>query len=64
MGPSINNLNTLLRMPFGCGEQNMLLFVPNIVVTEYLKVRLLYLNYARVIQTDCQFTFLEYGSVN
>ncbi|EFX86067.1 hypothetical protein DAPPUDRAFT_313404 [Daphnia pulex] len=37
MGPSINNLNTLLRMPFGCGEQNMLLFVPNIVVTEYLK---------------------------
>lgn len=37
MGPSINNLNTLLRMPFGCGEQNMLLFVPNIVVTEYLR---------------------------
>lgn len=37
MGPSINNLNSLLRMPFGCGEQNMLLFVPNIVVTEYLK---------------------------
>lgn len=37
MGPSVNNLDTLLRMPFGCGEQNMLLFVPNIVVTEYLK---------------------------
>lgn len=37
MGPSINNLDSLLRMPFGCGEQNMLLFVPNIVVTEYLK---------------------------
>ena len=39
MGPSINNLDSLLRMPFGCGEQNMLLFVPNIVVTEYLRVR-------------------------
>ena len=38
MGPSINNLDSLLRMPFGCGEQNMLLFVPNIVVTEYLRV--------------------------
>jgi len=36
MGPSINNLHALIRMPFGCGEQNMLLFVPNIVAIEYL----------------------------
>ena len=39
MGPSINNLHSLIRMPFGCGEQNMLLFVPNIVAIEYLSVR-------------------------
>jgi hypothetical protein len=24
-------------MPFGCGEQNMTLFAPNVYVTEYLK---------------------------
>lgn len=37
MGTSVNNLDSLLRMPFGCGEQNMLNFVPNIVVTKYLQ---------------------------
>lgn len=37
LGPSVNNLDQLLQMPFGCGEQNMLNFVPNIVVTEYLQ---------------------------
>lgn len=38
LGPSIPNLANLIRMPFGCGEQNMLNFVPNIVVLNYLKV--------------------------
>ncbi|XP_011135984.1 CD109 antigen isoform X2 [Harpegnathos saltator] len=37
LGPSITNLANLIRMPFGCGEQNMLNFVPNIVVLNYLK---------------------------
>ncbi|XP_067120977.1 CD109 antigen [Centruroides vittatus] len=37
LGPSVNNLDQLLQMPFGCGEQNMLNFVPNIVITEYLQ---------------------------
>ncbi|PSN57619.1 hypothetical protein C0J52_00529 [Blattella germanica] len=37
LGPSIPNLDRLIKMPFGCGEQNMLNFVPNIVVIEYLK---------------------------
>lgn len=39
LGPSLPNLDKLIRMPFGCGEQNMLNFVPNIVIIEYLKVR-------------------------
>ncbi|MHB1417364.1 MAG: alpha-2-macroglobulin family protein, partial [Chloroflexota bacterium] len=30
-------LEGLLRMPFGCGEQNMILFAPNVFVTNYLK---------------------------
>ncbi|KYN03797.1 hypothetical protein ALC62_05309 [Cyphomyrmex costatus] len=37
LGPSIQNLANLIKMPFGCGEQNMLNFVPNIVVLNYLK---------------------------
>ncbi|RWS11259.1 CD109 antigen-like protein [Dinothrombium tinctorium] len=36
LGPAINNLDDLLRMPYGCGEQNMINFVPNIVVANYL----------------------------
>jgi len=37
LGTSLNNLDDLLRMPYGCGEQNMLNFVPNIVVLKYLE---------------------------
>ncbi|XP_011502894.1 PREDICTED: CD109 antigen-like [Ceratosolen solmsi marchali] len=36
LGPSIPNLAKLIKMPFGCGEQNMLNFVPNIVILDYL----------------------------
>ncbi|XP_027843967.2 CD109 antigen-like isoform X1 [Aphis gossypii] len=37
LGPSTMNLASLIQMPFGCGEQNMLNFVPNIVILDYLK---------------------------
>uniref|UniRef100_A0A914W004 Uncharacterized protein n=1 Tax=Plectus sambesii TaxID=2011161 RepID=A0A914W004_9BILA len=37
MGPVLSNIESLVRMPYGCGEQNMLNFVPNIVVMRYLK---------------------------
>lgn len=37
LGGTIKNLEKLIRMPFGCGEQNMLNFVPNIVILNYLK---------------------------
>lgn len=36
LGPTVNNLDDLLKMPYGCGEQNMINFVPNIVVLDYL----------------------------
>ncbi|XP_060581970.1 CD109 antigen-like, partial [Ruditapes philippinarum] len=32
MGPSINGLDKLLKLPTGCGEQNMLKFAPNIYI--------------------------------
>lgn len=43
MGPSILNLANLIRMPSGCGEQNMLNFVPNIMILNYLKVSTQYI---------------------
>lgn len=36
MGTATQNLHQLLQMPFGCGEQNMVLFAPNIYVLDYL----------------------------
>lgn len=36
MGPALNNLDGLVRMPTGCGEQNMVGFTPNIYVLKYL----------------------------
>uniref|UniRef100_A0A673C2A4 Alpha-2-macroglobulin domain-containing protein n=1 Tax=Sphaeramia orbicularis TaxID=375764 RepID=A0A673C2A4_9TELE len=37
MGRAMKNLNKLLAMPYGCGEQNMVLFAPNIFILNYLK---------------------------
>ena len=36
MGPSLSGLEKLLRLPTGCGEQNMIGFTPNIYVLQYL----------------------------
>ena len=37
MGPTLKNLNNLLSLPFGCGEQNLANFAPNVYVLKYLK---------------------------
>ncbi|KAK3607703.1 hypothetical protein CHS0354_016727 [Potamilus streckersoni] len=37
MGPTINGLENLLQMSYGCGEQNMINFAPNVFVSNYLK---------------------------
>ncbi|KAL3865691.1 hypothetical protein ACJMK2_043055 [Sinanodonta woodiana] len=36
MGPTLSNLKDLLKMPYGCGEQNMASWSPNIYVLQYL----------------------------
>jgi alpha-2-macroglobulin len=36
MGPALGGLDSLLRLPSGCGEQNMLKFAPNIYILRYL----------------------------
>lgn len=37
MGPTLNNLHNLIRLPFGCGEQNMIHFAPNVYIMRYLQ---------------------------
>lgn len=37
LGGAIQNLQNLIRLPTGCGEQNLLKFVPNVVILDYLK---------------------------
>ena len=34
---TIDGLEGLLQMPFGCGEQNMIVFAPDVFVTKYLQ---------------------------
>ena len=36
MGPTISGLESLLRLPTGCGEQNMLNFAPAVYIAHYL----------------------------
>ncbi|XP_053144598.1 alpha-2-macroglobulin-like isoform X6 [Hemicordylus capensis] len=36
LGTALQNLHQLLQLPHGCGEQNMVLFAPNIYVLDYL----------------------------
>ncbi len=37
LAQTIKGLEGLLQMPFGCGEQNMILFAPNVFVADYLR---------------------------
>ena len=37
MGPALSNIESLLRMPYGCAEQTMVSFAPNIFVMKYLE---------------------------
>ncbi|XP_055348331.1 CD109 antigen-like [Paramacrobiotus metropolitanus] len=37
LGAAMNNLHKLIRLPTGCGEQNMATTTPNLVVAKYLK---------------------------
>ncbi|KAM9388176.1 ovostatin-like [Phaethornis superciliosus] len=36
LGTALKNMESLLNMPYGCGEQNMALFTPNIYALDYL----------------------------
>jgi CD109 antigen len=34
---TLKGLDSLIQMPFGCGEQNMIIFAPDVFITKYLK---------------------------
>lgn len=51
LGPTIKNLDKLVRKPYGCGEQNMVNFVPNILVLRYLTVSIDFFTYP--LYNDC-----------
>ena len=36
MGPTLKGYDKIVRLPTGCGEQNMVNFAPNIYVMKYL----------------------------
>jgi CD109 antigen len=37
LAQTIDGLEGLIQMPFGCGEQNMIVFAPDVFITKYLK---------------------------
>jgi hypothetical protein len=37
-GPSMDHLDQLIKIPYGCGEQNMVRFAPAVFAAKYLKV--------------------------
>lgn len=41
IGSTIKSLDKLIQLPHGCGEQNMITFIPNVLILKYLEVSLL-----------------------
>lgn len=37
LGPTMVNLEHLIRLPTGCGEQNLVRFIPNLIILNYLR---------------------------
>ncbi|KAM4771055.1 CD109 antigen-like [Rhinophrynus dorsalis] len=57
LGPSIDGLESLIQMPYGCGEQNMINFAPNIYILNYLIAT----NQATVTIITTATSFMEVG---
>lgn len=57
--PTLENLNNLVRLPTGCGEQNMVNFAPNILVLDYLKAARLFGKQTKLVKQAKH--FIEVG---
>lgn len=38
LGPAMIHLDNLMRLPAGCGEQNLVHFMPDLIILQYLRV--------------------------
>lgn len=54
LAPILSNIRNLIRMPSGCGEQNLINFVPNIVI-------LIYLQNSNSLTTDLRNQLISYS---
>ena len=46
MAPTMNNLEKLVKQPYGCGEQNMISMVPN--VSLYAQSQIIRIRYSKL----------------
>lgn len=38
LGPAMIHLEDLIRLPAGCGEQNLVHFMPELIILQYLRI--------------------------
>ncbi|XP_065358094.1 thioester-containing protein 1 allele S3-like [Calliphora vicina] len=60
MIPSLENLNDMVKMPTGCGEQNMVNLAPNILILDYLKATGKYLKEKNLVKKAKYYTEMGY----
>ncbi|XP_065356087.1 CD109 antigen-like [Calliphora vicina] len=60
MIPSLENLNDMVKLPTGCGEQNMVNLAPNILILDYLKATGKYLKEKDLVKTAKYYTEIGY----
>ena len=41
MAPTMNNLEKLVKQPYGCGEQNMISMVPNVSFDKQSQIKMI-----------------------
>uniref|UniRef100_A0A1I8MLC1 A-macroglobulin complement component n=1 Tax=Musca domestica TaxID=7370 RepID=A0A1I8MLC1_MUSDO len=60
MAPVLLNLNDLVNLPTGCGEQNMADFAPNVLALQYLKLTGQYHREAKLVSKAKRFIEIGY----
>uniref|UniRef100_A0A1I8QF42 TEP1-F n=1 Tax=Stomoxys calcitrans TaxID=35570 RepID=A0A1I8QF42_STOCA len=60
MGSTLENLDHLVQKPTGCGEQNMVNLVPNILILDYLKAMGKYSNHMALVSKAKNFIDIGY----
>lgn len=60
MLPVLENLHKMIKMPTGCGEQNMVNFAPNILILDYMKATGQYLKAPKLVSRAKYFLDIGY----